>query len=257
MKNSGYRFIVMVSFLSVLVFSAGTVVAQPLDAGDANKDYLFNQEDIIMALGAGKYLTGQSATWSEGDWNGAPGGSAASPPTGDNLFNQLDLIAALNAGNYSPGLPFYSTSPLVPGGIIGDSHVSVVYDSLTGEFGVDVPTSMTLTSFQLVSGAGIFTNNPATNLGGSFDDDSDTQIFKATFGSSFTSLSFGSIASPGLTESFLLSDLSVNGSLNEGVFLEKVDLNFQDQGTVPAPGAFILAGIGAGLVGYMRRRRTL
>jgi hypothetical protein len=32
---------------------------------------------------------------------------------------------------------------------------------------------------------------------------------------------------------------------------------FELQPTVPAPGAFLLAGLGTGLVGYMRRRRTL
>ena len=33
---------------------------------------------------------------------------------------------------------------------------------------------------------------------------------------------------------------------------ERVDLS-----TIPAPGAFILGGIGASLVGWMRRRKTL
>ena len=37
---------------------------------------------------------------------------------------------------------------------------------------------------------------PAQNLGGSFDNDADNNIFKATFGSSFASLSFGNVAQP-------------------------------------------------------------
>ena len=46
---------------------------------------------------AAKYLTGEPATWGEGDWDGAPGGSAEDkiPPAGDGLFTQVDIIAAL------------------------------------------------------------------------------------------------------------------------------------------------------------------
>ena len=52
---------------------------------------------------AAKYLTGQVATWGEGDWNGAPGGSQGDPPAGDGLFDQLDIVAALSAGVYLTG----------------------------------------------------------------------------------------------------------------------------------------------------------
>ena len=56
--------------------------------GDANEDGRFNQLDIVMALQGGKYMTGEPADWSEGDW------------TGDGLFDQLDLVAALQSGAY-------------------------------------------------------------------------------------------------------------------------------------------------------------
>ena len=58
-------------------------------AGDANEDGRFNQLDIVMALQGGKYMTGEPAGWSDGDW------------TGDGLFDQLDLVAALRSGAYS------------------------------------------------------------------------------------------------------------------------------------------------------------
>ena len=67
---------------------------------------------------------------------------------------------------------------------------------------------------------------PAQNLGGSFDNDADTNIFKATFGSSFGSLSFGNVAQPMLTEDFVAGDLTVVGSLNGGGDLGAVDLIF-------------------------------
>ena len=68
-----------------------------LRAGDADMDLDFDQLDIVQVLQAGKYLTGELATWGEGDWNGAPGGSPGDPPPGNGRFDQLDLIAALNS----------------------------------------------------------------------------------------------------------------------------------------------------------------
>ena len=60
-------------------------------AGDSNRDGRFDQEDVIIVLQAGKYLTKQPANWNEGDWNR------------DGVFDHLDLIAALTLGAYSPG----------------------------------------------------------------------------------------------------------------------------------------------------------
>lgn len=59
--------------------------------GDSNEDGQFNQLDIVRVLQAGKYGTGQPASWSEGDWNG------------DGVFNQLDIVLALQAGTYTGG----------------------------------------------------------------------------------------------------------------------------------------------------------
>ena len=47
--------------------------------GDANYDGTFDQLDIRNVLQSGKYLTGEPADWSEGDWNG------------DGQFNQKGL----------------------------------------------------------------------------------------------------------------------------------------------------------------------
>ncbi len=57
-------------------------------AGDANRDGVFNQLDIVQVLQSAKYQTGQPATWAEGDFNG------------DLVFNQLDIVAALQSGKY-------------------------------------------------------------------------------------------------------------------------------------------------------------
>ena len=77
----------------------------PLQAGDADMDCDFDQIDLVQVQVAAKYLTGEAATWGEGDWDGAPGGSVADkiPPPGNGQFDQLDIIAALAAGTYLQG----------------------------------------------------------------------------------------------------------------------------------------------------------
>jgi hypothetical protein len=81
----------------------GEEVGPALRAGDADMNLQFDQLDLVKVQVAAKYLTGQQATWGEGDWNGAPGGSPGNPPPGDGLFNQQDIIAALAADTYLKG----------------------------------------------------------------------------------------------------------------------------------------------------------
>jgi hypothetical protein len=74
-----------------------------LQAGDADQDFDFDQLDLVQVQVAGKYLTGEPATWGEGDWNGTPVVFSTDPPEGDGLFNQLDIVAAQRAGLYLKG----------------------------------------------------------------------------------------------------------------------------------------------------------
>jgi autotransporter-associated beta strand protein len=85
-------------FLEGIVLRDGDADARRLDAhlfqaaaGDATGDGRFDQPDIVQILAAGKYRTGQSATWEEGDWNG------------DGLFDAHDIILALQSGLYLRG----------------------------------------------------------------------------------------------------------------------------------------------------------
>ena len=115
---------------------------------------------------------------------------------------------------------------------------------------VDAPAGKQLTSVNIQSASSIFTGAPAENLGGSFDNDKDDNIFKATFGSSFGSLSFGNVAQAGLSEAFVAGDLTVVGSLSGGGDLGNVDLVW-----IPEPGTWLLLAMGlAGLMVTMRRR---
>lgn len=225
------------------IVSSGGVILQ---AGDADQDLDFDQIDLVQVQIAAKYLTGDPATWGEGDWDGAPGGSPGDPPAGDGVFSQTDIIAALTGG-------FYLTGPYAAirdGGVVGDGQTSISYNATTGEVAVDAPAGTELTSVNIDSAAGIFTGDAAANLGGSFDNDADGNIFKATFGSSFGSVSFGNVAQTGLTKEFVLSDLTVVGSLNGGGDLGNVDLIY-----VPEPGSLLLSVLGiVGLIGVSRRR---
>jgi hypothetical protein len=104
---------------------------------------------------------------------------------------------------------------------------------------VETAAGSELTSINIESTTGILTGEAAQHLNGSFDMDTDNNIFKATFGGSFGSLSFGNVAQPGLSQEFLRSDLKVTGSLAAGGDLGNVDLVY-----VPEPSALALFAIG-------------
>ena len=120
-----------------------------------------------------------------------------------------------------------------PNGTEGDGQTSIIYDAGTGSFAVDAPAGVDLSSIDIESTSGVFTREPAENLGGAFDVDNDTNIFKAIFGGSFGSLSFGNVAPPLLEEAFLLEDLTVRGTLANAGMLRNVDLIYLRPGLLP------------------------
>jgi hypothetical protein len=91
------------------------IYVKDLLPGDANQDFSFDQRDIVQVLQAAKYLTGESATWGEGDWNGGPGGYPGEPPPGNGLFDQRDIVAALQTGTYLSEAATFTTPGLCRG----------------------------------------------------------------------------------------------------------------------------------------------
>ena len=228
-----------------LTQSAGEVQPQ-LEAGDADRDLDFDQLDLVAVQIAAKYLTGQPATWGEGDWNGAPGGSQDSPPAGDGSFNQLDIISALGAGKYLTG-PY---AAIASGGNETDEQTSLVYDPGSGELRVNAPTSKDLTSINITSAGSLFVGDKPAALDGAFDNFAADNIFKATFGGSFGSITFGNVLDAGIAEDTLLADLSAVGSLAGGGDLGDVDLIY-----LPEPTAMLLIGLGFIASLFLMRRR--
>ena len=59
--------------------------------GDANHDGIFDSSDLVQIMSAGKYETGELASWEEGDWNG------------DLDFDTTDLVVAFQGGGFEAG----------------------------------------------------------------------------------------------------------------------------------------------------------
>ena len=219
-----------------------------LQAGDADQDLDFDQLDLVAVSIAAKYLTGNPATWGEGDWNGAPGGSQGNPPAGDGQFNQVDIIAALGPGHYLTG-PYAALAG--DGGMKGDNQTSLVYDSNTGELGVDAPANVDLTSINITSGGSRFVGDKPAVLDGAFDNFAADNIFKATFGSSFGDISFGEVLPAGLSSEEVVADLTAVGSLAGGGDLGAVDLIY-----IPEPTSLFLVLLGTMGMAFAIRRRN-
>jgi len=212
----------------------GTIGGPPLlQAGDADRNLKFDQQDLVQVLTAGKYLTGLAATWGQGDWDNAPNGSPDNPPLGDGVFDENDIIAAAAGDQYLGG--FYAARD-PKGQTVREKSVTVGYDSRTGEMFLTGGGDRTaLTSVKIESAAGVFRGEAPQHLHGAFDHADQNRLFKATFGGSFDSLSFGRVALAGLTEEFLRSDVSVEGSLAGGGRFGDVNVHY-----VPEPSVLLL-----------------
>ena len=71
--------------------------------GDADLSGEFNSSDMVQVFAAGKYETGQSAGWADGNWNC------------DGVFDSSDMVAAFADGGYEKGLRMDAAAVPEPG----------------------------------------------------------------------------------------------------------------------------------------------
>ena len=228
--------------------TTGVVGPPRLEAGDADQDLDFDQLDIVKVSIAAKYLTGAAATWGEGDWDGAPGGKQGDPPAGNGFFDQLDIVTSLSAGKYLTG-PY---AAVATGGAAGDAQTSLVYHADTGELAVDAPGGNELTSVNITSAGSLFKGDKPAVLDGAFDNFAADNLFKATFGGSFGSISFGPVLDAGIPQETLAADLTVVGSLAGGGDLGPVDLVY-----VPEPSCMLLGLLACCSLAIVRGRHRV
>ena len=143
-----------------------------LQPGDANRDLIFDESDLIQVAKSQKFQNESPATWEQGDWDGAPSGINHVPPTGDGVFDAQDLNLAYDSGFFRKGA--YSGDALQPShqrrylrNRIDDTEVVVHYDFLTGN--VTVHSERRLSSLHLHSKSGQFVATEPGNLVGRFD----------------------------------------------------------------------------------------
>jgi hypothetical protein len=186
-----------------------------LQPGDANRDFWFDQHDLILVAKGGKFETGQPANWEQGDWNGAPGGSVAAPPPGDGVCNRADLERARASGLYRTGPyamgepgPRWQIQPVVQK--IPGAEVVVHYDASTGSLRMST-LGVGVTSINLFSVERRFQGPRPASLTGEFDVFDAQDIFHFDL-NGFHEIDFGPVLAPHLPWKELVRQSFVDGS---------------------------------------------
>ena len=140
-------------------YSAGSTQVHLFQAadGDTNADRNLNGDDIQRILSENLFASGLPADWSQGDFNA------------DGVCNGDDIQAILSTGLW----PTDNYAAVPPGEPL-DGVVDLVVDPADGMVLIDTD-GMVISGYVIKSTAGVFTGEPANNLGW-FVEDTDWRI---------------------------------------------------------------------------------
>ena len=197
-----------------------------LQPGDANRDFYFDESDLIMVAKAGKLGSDQPASWSEGDWDAAPSQVKFHPPTGDQLFDDHDLTKSLETGLYRSGA--YSQFADVSRSSrrhlrtrVDQADVIVHFDARSNELSVE--GSSMFSALHLHSAAGRFLGEKPDDFAGPFDVFAADSLFRFD-PDGFSSDVFSAQLDPDVKWEQLLDDLTIDGVRLDGSDLGNVRL---------------------------------
>lgn len=201
-----------------------------LRAGDSNKDFYFDEADLIQVAARGRYFA-DDATWEAGDWTGAPGGTVDVPPLGDGRFDETDLDAAYSTSLYRRGAldadaktPIDETQALRLG--IANADLTLSYIAATGQVQV-VNHGDPLTAFRLVSESSMLNYEVLDDFDGRFDVRSSDSVFRFDL-DGFANVELNAALPPQLSWFTLSNDLRIDGARLGGGGLGNVRLTCSD-----------------------------
>ena len=153
-------------------------------------------------------------------------------------------------------IPQNATGTLLPAGGFNDERLSLIYNADDGELAVDLADMNDLGFLEVRSESGIFIGERPGILHGPFDvfDRSLISLFRQSGGEE-TSFSFGTIVTLGLSEQFLLDDLTATARAFTNVTqpIDPVDLIYVP---VPEPTSIELTLLGLVCVACLSCRRS-
>lgn len=202
--------------------------------GDNNADLQVDSTDLFASSPAFNNPAFLNPTFADGDYNG------------DDAVDSADLFAA--SPYFNSGLYAATTS-----GSAGDGKPSITYNTATGEMAIDSNGTNGVNTFIIRSASGILNGAEPTLPGSSFfTTNTNFEISQNFFSPTLpanTVFSLGNVAQTGLSEAFLLNDLTLQGGLSGNPnFL--FDLQF-----VPEPSSALLLGLGTLALAGRRQRK--
>ncbi len=208
---------------------------QFVQPGDADVNGKVDALDLLAASPAFNQAAPNQPggfSWEEGDWNF------------DGVVNAIDLLEA------SPHFNKDEPTALVTLLAVDEGEPHVIYDPATGEVRINPGNKVGINSFVFISASGVFTGDPMIPPGTSmFLTDTDTMVALNFFAPALMGeTSLGAIMATGLTEAFLLNDLTLLGGISGQNNFEFALV------VIPEPTTVMLMSM-TGVTVLLRRRR--